>query len=43
MLMNELPIKIISLNKRFATTENPSDSLPHKSYTEKINVTLKPL
>jgi len=37
MLAHELQIKILSLNKRFATTENPSDSLPHKSYTTRCN------
>jgi len=36
MLTHELQIKIISLNKRFATTENPTDSKSHKSYTNTL-------
>jgi hypothetical protein len=36
MLTHELQLKFISLNKRFASTENPADSKSHKSYTNTL-------
>jgi len=41
MLTHELQNKFISLNKRFATTENPTVSKSHKSYTNTLAVMLE--
>jgi hypothetical protein len=36
-----LQFKFISLNIRFATTENPADSKSHKSYTNQLGAIKK--